>query len=74
MKTMGKRVHLLMPHNVGLHSGIARGAVVVWVGFEVVEEVDEVGIIELEPFGDGGGGHAAALGEFVDDLALEVGV
>ena len=44
------------------------------VGFEFLEEIDEVGVVELEPFGDGGGAHAAMLGELFDDLALEVGV
>jgi hypothetical protein len=35
--------------------------VVFAVGFQVVEQVDVVGVVELKPFGDGGDGTAAAL-------------
>lgn len=40
--------------------------------FQIIQQIDVIRVIEFVPFGDGGGGHAAALGEGFDNSSLEV--
>lgn len=79
MKDERKRSHWASWELKRWGQSVLRAGVVVVVGivvgfFEVVEEVDVVVVVEFEPFGDGRGGAAAALGEGLEYFLFEVGV
>jgi len=38
--------------------------------FQIVKQIDVIGIIKLEPFGDRGAAAAATIGKFFGDAAL----
>ena len=56
------------------HPGVVAIVPGVVLLLQVVEQVDDVGVVELEPFRDGRRRAAAPVGEHVDDPPAELGV